>query len=67
MEEGRPAEGATGRDVSSEQEGRTGHTHWWRYSVERTEHFVWLRSSHPQLSTGDSVMRNQLEPCGIRI
>lgn len=29
-----PAEGASGRDASSGQQGRTGHTHLWRYSVE---------------------------------
>lgn len=35
MEGGRPAEGASGNDASSGQEGRTGHTHLWRHSVER--------------------------------
>lgn len=42
-------------------------THICGDTVERTGHFVWLRSSHPQLSTGGSVMKSQLEPCGIRL
>lgn len=28
---------------------------------------MWLRAPHPQLSTGGSVMRKQLEPCGSRL